>query len=103
MPCANGSPSREQVLAVFDPDASIARYEQLLVSPEPGPPRPDEPGPQLVPSDRAVVDRLIVNESDMAYQSRCEHAFENYDLAHTVFDIVNTLEGYLQRDLEERD
>lgn len=40
---------------------------------------------------------------DMAYQSRCEHAFENYDLAHTVFDITNTLEHYLQRNLEERD
>ena len=64
------APSREQVLAIFDPDASIDRYEQLLVSPEPDPPRPDEPGPQLAPSDRTVVDRLIVNESDMAYRRR---------------------------------
>ncbi|WP_338066320.1 guanylate kinase [Paenibacillus montanisoli] len=42
-------------------------------------------------------------ETAIRYQSTCEHAFENYDLAHTVFDITNTLETYLQRNLEERD
>lgn len=47
--------------------------------------------------------RMSVYESAIAYQARCEHAFENYDLAHTVFDISNTLEHYLQRNLVERD
>ncbi|WP_219835146.1 guanylate kinase [Paenibacillus sp. R14(2021)] len=42
-------------------------------------------------------------ETAIAYQQHCEHAFENYDLAHTVFDISNTLENYLQRNLVERD
>ena len=41
--------------------------------------------------------------SAIAYQPSCEHAFENYDLAHTVFEIANTLEHYLQRNLVERD
>jgi len=39
----------------------------------------------------------------MEYQSQCEHAFENYDLAHTVFDITNTLEKYLNRGLVDKD
>ncbi|MBM7568464.1 guanylate kinase [Paenibacillus sacheonensis] len=47
--------------------------------------------------------RMDQYETAVAYQARCEHAFENYDLAHTVFDISNTLEHYLQRNLVERD
>ncbi|WP_274648697.1 guanylate kinase [Paenibacillus humicola] len=54
-------------------------------------------------AEDVIADRLSRYEADMAYQSACEHAFENYDLAHTVFDITNTLENYLQRNLEERD
>jgi guanylate kinase len=54
-------------------------------------------------SEDIIADRLSHYETDMAYQSKCEHAFENYDLAHTVFEITNILEGYLQRDLVERD
>jgi guanylate kinase len=54
-------------------------------------------------SEDVIQDRLSRYEANMAYQAHCEHAFENYDLAHTVFDITNTLEQYLQRNLEERD
>jgi len=54
-------------------------------------------------SGEVIEERLSRYETDMAAQSRCEHAFENYDLAHTVFEITNTLEQYLQRNLEERD
>ncbi|MBW7455653.1 guanylate kinase [Paenibacillus sepulcri] len=50
-----------------------------------------------------IEQRLGRYETDMIAQARCEHAFENYDLAHTVFEITNTLEQYLQRNLEERD
>ncbi|MBO7745623.1 guanylate kinase [Paenibacillus sp. MWE-103] len=50
-----------------------------------------------------VQARMNQYESAIAYQSSCEHAFENYDLAHTVFEITNTLEHYLQRNLVERD
>lgn len=54
-------------------------------------------------SEEVIAGHLARYEHDMAYQSSCEHAFENYDLAHTVFDIVNTLEGYLNRGLIEKD
>lgn len=50
-----------------------------------------------------IAARLSHYETDIAYQSKCEHAFENYDLSHTVFEITNTLENYLKRNLEERD
>jgi len=42
-------------------------------------------------------------DQDMAYESQCEYAYENLDLAHTIFALTNTLEQYLQRDLVERD
>ncbi|MFC5652343.1 guanylate kinase [Paenibacillus solisilvae] len=54
-------------------------------------------------TEEDVAMRLSHYEADMAYQLQCEHAFENYDLSHTVFDITNTLETYLKRNLEERD
>ncbi|MFC4811455.1 guanylate kinase [Paenibacillus sp. GCM10023250] len=50
-----------------------------------------------------VQARMNQYESAIAYQPSCEHAFENYDLAHTVFEITNALEHYLQRNLVERD
>ncbi|AZN39375.1 guanylate kinase [Paenibacillus albus] len=54
--------------------------------------------------DPAIIEsNLNQYETAIRYQASCEHAFENYDLAHTVFDISNTLENYLQRNLEERD
>ncbi|QHT59144.1 guanylate kinase [Paenibacillus lycopersici] len=54
--------------------------------------------------DAAIVQaKMDQYETAIAYQPNCEHAFENYDLAHTVFDISNTLEHYLQRNLVERD
>lgn len=54
-------------------------------------------------SEDVIAEHLGRYDDDMTHQSDCEHAFENYDLAHTVFDITNTLEGYLQRDLLEKD
>ncbi|MBP3967264.1 guanylate kinase [Paenibacillus lignilyticus] len=50
-----------------------------------------------------IKSNLDQYETAIRYQPRCEHAFENYDLAHTVFEISNTLESYLERNLEERD
>lgn len=54
-------------------------------------------------SEEVIAAHLSHYESDMDYQSQCEHAYENYDLAHTIFDISNRLEGYLKRNLVERD
>lgn len=42
-------------------------------------------------------------DSEMEYRSSCEHAFENYDLAQTTYEITNTLETYLQRNLVDKD
>ncbi len=53
--------------------------------------------------DEVIADHLSRYDHDMAYQPECELAYENYDLAHTVYDIVRELEGYLKRDLVEKD
>ncbi|RKP54472.1 guanylate kinase [Cohnella endophytica] len=42
-------------------------------------------------------------DQEMGYRSWCEHAFENYDLAQTTYEITNELEAYLQRDLVDKD
>jgi guanylate kinase len=42
-------------------------------------------------------------EDEMAYCQECEHSFENLDLAHTVFDLTKTLDGYLNRNLVDLD
>lgn len=42
-------------------------------------------------------------DNEMAYKSDCEHAFENVDLAHAVFDLSKTLDDYLDRKLVELD
>jgi guanylate kinase len=42
-------------------------------------------------------------DEEMAYRGECEHAFENIDLAHTVFDLTKTLDTYLQRGLLDLD
>ncbi|WJH35676.1 guanylate kinase [Paenibacillus sp. CC-CFT747] len=55
-----------------------------------------------IPED-AIQAHMSRYEQEMECQADCEHAYENYDLAHTVFDITNTLEGYLKRELVERD
>jgi len=50
-----------------------------------------------------IADNLTHYDSDMSYMQQCEHACENLDLAHAVFDISNALEKYLQRGLLEKD
>lgn len=43
-------------------------------------------------------------EEEMAYKSFCEHAFENGDLAHMLFDLTKVLDAtYLHRNLIEID
>jgi guanylate kinase len=51
-----------------------------------------------------VVDaRMRRYDEEMAYRSECEHSFGNYDLADTVSRVSETLEGYLQRGLIDKD
>lgn len=54
-------------------------------------------------SESEIDNHLAHYDADMAYMKECEHAFENLDLSHVVFDISNVLEGYLQRNLLEKD
>jgi len=49
--------------------------------------------------ERLIESAMSQYDAAMAYLPRCEHAFENVDLAHTVFAITNTLESYMDRQL----
>ncbi len=40
---------------------------------------------------------------EMSYMAECRHAFENTDLAHTVFAVTNILEQYMDRQLVDKD
>lgn len=42
-------------------------------------------------------------EEELAYKSECEHAYENIDSSHTIYDVAKTLESYLQRGLLDLD
>ncbi len=54
-------------------------------------------------SEEDISSHLEHYEKDMAYMQNCEHSFENLDLAHVVFDITNVFEGYLHRNLVDKD
>ncbi|PYI49970.1 guanylate kinase [Paenibacillus flagellatus] len=46
-----------------------------------------------------IAHRMSHYDEAMSYLTECEYAFENVDIAHTVFAISNTLERYLNRQL----
>lgn len=50
-----------------------------------------------------IAARLSHYDDEMNYRSSCEHAFENYDLGQTTYEITNALEAYLQRNLVDKD
>ncbi|MBO9599277.1 MAG: guanylate kinase [Cohnella sp.] len=50
-----------------------------------------------------IAAHLSHYDGEMAYRASCEHAFENYDLAQTTYEITNVLETYLQRNLVDKD
>jgi guanylate kinase len=54
-------------------------------------------------SEEDIAGYIAHYDEEMAYKSECDHAFENIDLAHTVFDLSKTLDGYMQRKLLELD
>jgi len=53
--------------------------------------------------EEVIAKHLGHYERELSYRSSCEHAFENYDLAQTTYEITNTLETYLQRNLVDKD
>jgi guanylate kinase len=50
-----------------------------------------------------IIKHLSHYDLEMSYRNSCEHSFENYDLGQTTYEITNTLESYLQRDLVDKD
>lgn len=55
-------------------------------------------------ADEATIERHFdYYDKDMAYKPECKHAFENTDLAHTVFKVTELLEQYMSRDLVDKD
>ncbi|RED54749.1 guanylate kinase [Cohnella lupini] len=55
-----------------------------------------------LPAD-VIIKHLSHYDLEMSYRNACEHSFENYDLGQTTYEITNTLERYLQRDLVDKD
>ncbi len=54
-------------------------------------------------AEEVIALHLSHFDLEMGYRSSCEHAFENYDMGQTTYEITNTLETYLQRDLVDKD
>lgn len=55
-------------------------------------------------ADAAILDSHFIHyDKDMEYKDECKHAFENIDLAHTVFAVTELLEDYMDRQLQEKD
>lgn len=59
---------------------------------------------KIAGADEALLEHHFdYYDKDMAYKPECKHAFENTDLAHTVFKVTELLEQYMSRDLVEKD
>ncbi|HEY0827118.1 MAG TPA: guanylate kinase [Bacilli bacterium] len=54
-------------------------------------------------TDRVVQSHVEHYDDGMAYHDECKYAFENDDLAHTVFAVTNILEEVLDRGLVDKD
>lgn len=56
-------------------------------------------------SSQEVIDQYMAHyDREMEYKDQCEHAFENIDSAHTVFDLTKILDSqYLHRNLLDLD
>ncbi|MCD9026563.1 guanylate kinase [Cohnella silvisoli] len=54
-------------------------------------------------AEEVIAAHLGHYDVEMGYRGSCEHAFENYDLGQTTYEITNTLEIYFQRDLIDKD
>lgn len=54
-------------------------------------------------SEERINRYLSHYEDELAYKSECEHAYDNHDSSHTIFDVTKVMERYLQRGLLELD
>ncbi|WEK55079.1 MAG: guanylate kinase [Candidatus Cohnella colombiensis] len=53
--------------------------------------------------EEIIANHLSHYDQEVDYRSSCEHSYENYDLAQTTYEITNTLETYLDRNLVDKD
>ncbi|MFC5401461.1 guanylate kinase [Cohnella soli] len=53
--------------------------------------------------EETIMKHLNHYDREMSYRHSCEHAFENYDLGQTTYEITNELERYLERGLIDKD
>ncbi|MFA9558349.1 guanylate kinase [Evansella sp. AB-rgal1] len=54
--------------------------------------------------DEEIIERHVAHyDEDMAYREECEHAFENYKLDHTAFEVTNIIEDYFRLKLAEKE
>lgn len=59
---------------------------------------------KLIGASEEILDSHFRHyDVDMAYKPKCKHAFENTDLAHTIFAVSSVLEDYMDRQLEDKD
>lgn len=59
---------------------------------------------KLIGASQETIDNHFRDyDKEIAYKSECRHAFENTDLAHTVFAVSQVLEQYMGRQLEDKD
>jgi guanylate kinase len=54
-------------------------------------------------SEEIIARHMSHYDEAMSYMPECKYAYENLDLAHTVFSITNVIESYLNRNLLELD
>lgn len=54
-------------------------------------------------TDEMIARYMSHYDEEMAYRAECEHAYENLDSSHTIFDVTKVLEQYLQRGLLDLD
>src|SRR5690554_6023531 len=54
-------------------------------------------------NDVTINEHFVHYDEDMAYKEECRYAYENTDLAHTVFKVSEVLDKYMNRNLVEKD
>ncbi|MBU8907321.1 guanylate kinase [Desertibacillus haloalkaliphilus] len=51
-------------------------------------------------SEEVIREHMSHYDEEMEYKQACEHAFENYELAHTTFEVTNAVEAYLKENIK---
>ncbi|WP_096200865.1 guanylate kinase [Bacillus sp. FJAT-45350] len=70
----------DKVIRIFlyaDRDTVIKRQEERGDTPE------------------VIEEHMSHYDEELNYKEKCEHAFENYELSHTVFEVTNAIESHL--------